>query len=372
LTFLFCIFSSFLIIRSQTVSQCNGYFVPNFGGAICQNTSFPACEHGFGCYNNSIVSTGSPYCQLVTNLQTPCNLTSQCTPVGMDCIQNQCRPKRWAGESCSINEDCLTLNCNSTTNVCQGFSLGSSCVASYDNKCDVNLFCQFNNTFYPNSTAAGNCVPALPIGAACVGSIGFGVILPRPLTDIASACANGSICDIATGVCTVPGTLPAGTNATNPASCVFGAVSYLSGVGCVNYCGTGANDPKCLTGYYCQCNGNTTNAGSCPTDNCATQKTAVYNCMNQFSCRDTWAGPAFLSLVLRSLSNGTCVNKNCQAQVWDYECCITNYGTRGDLTPGVTCANPPPPVAAPSISSTISSCFLLLISIIFFIFVVYL
>eukprot|EP01091_Cochliopodium_minus_P016747 TRINITY_DN636_c0_g1_i1.p1 TRINITY_DN636_c0_g1~~TRINITY_DN636_c0_g1_i1.p1 ORF type:complete len:375 (-),score=77.75 TRINITY_DN636_c0_g1_i1:71-1195(-) len=370
--FILCIFALFAIIKTQNVvSQCNGNFIPNFGGELCQNSSFPSCEHGYACLNNSVVTTGSPYCQIITNLQTSCNFTSQCTSIGMDCILNVCSPKRWAGETCTINEDCLTLNCNSNF-ICEGLPLGSPCVASYDNKCGKDLFCAYNGTFFPNSTAAGTCQPAIAIGQPCVNSIGFGFISPRPITDIASACANGSLCDIATGVCTVPGTVPVGSNATNPSSCAFGAYSHLPGTGCINYCGTGINDPKCLTGYYCNCNGNTNTSGTCSEDPCGTQKTAVYNCMNTKGCRDIWTGPQFQSLIYRSLVNGTCVYNNCQQIVWDYECCLTNFGTRGDLTPGVSCTNPPSPVPAPSISSTLSSCFLLLISIIFFIFVVYL
>jgi len=201
--------------------------------------------------------------------------------------------------------------------------------------------------------------------------LGLGIILPRPLTDYATICAGGSLCDIATGVCTRPGTIAAGINATLVASCAFTTTTWTNTTGCVNYCGTGANDPQCLTGYFCNC-ATSGSPGTCSADPCTVQKNAIVDCMTTNKCRDVWTGPQFQSLVWRSLSNGTCVYNFCQQQVWDYECCNTNYGTRGSLTNGVSCSNPPTAAPAPAMASTLSSGFLLLLSVCFFVFIVYL
>lgn len=315
-------------------------------------------------------------CAEITNLNTICNITQQCTSVGLGCIKNFCKPQKFAGEFCSISQECLSQDCSN--GVCVGYPNGSPCVASFDNRCGPNYFCKFNGTFFSNTSAAGECVPNLGVGMQCAAAIGYGKVLPLPFTSIVTSCAAGLICDTVSGVCTAPGMLTSSAsflNTSSPALCSFNQsfASVEGGYGCYSYCGTGPNDPLCNDGQPCLCgNTSTPTAGVCAPDPCASNKNAIVACLTMNDCKDTWSGPQFQSLIWRSLTNGTCIYNNCQQTVWDYECCLTNYGTRGDLTPGVACSSPPTAPPAPAVASALSSCFLLLLSIIFFVFVVHL
>jgi len=315
-------------------------------------------------------------CVELVNFNTQCNTSAQCLSTGLGCVQTFCCPKRFAGETCTINDQCYSTNC--TNCVCVGIGANQPCSPSFENTCNKGLFCQFNGSYNIDNTAQGYCLPQLQPFQSCVGAIGFGTIFPFPVTSVVSACSASYICDTDLDACLLPGniTIPTGTNfmpTSSPVFCAFSNYAYgqVNGVyGCVNYCGTGPNDPACLTGYPCSCTNST--QGVCIPDPCVPQKAAIISCMQMYNCIDLWTGPQFQSLIWRSLSNGTCIYTHCQSKVWDYECCLTNYGTRGDLTTGVICSNPPSALPAPAVASALSSCFLLLFSVLFFIFIVHL
>jgi len=294
----------------------------------------------------------------------------------LGCVNTFCAPLLFAGEFCSNSAQCYSVNC--TNGICIGIQQNQYCSASFENTCDVGLFCQFNGSYNVDNTAQGSCVPKLQAGQSCVAAIGYGQIFPFPISSVIAVCPYAYICEVNSNQCLLPGSLSITSGSTslpisNPALCAFSNYAYTSINGvpsCVNYCGTGVNDPICLTGYACSCSSNS--SGICSPDPCATQKNAIVSCMITNQCSDLYAGPQFQSLIWRSLTNGTCIYDNCQQKVWDYECCLTNFGTRGDLTNGVICSNVPSAPPAPAVASTLSSCFLLLLSVFFFIFVVHL
>jgi len=183
--------------------QCNGDYLAvgncAINGASASNAS--CCASGLFCVNNTCVTDSlGDYC----TSQTQC-MSSSFLP--MNCVNNTCSYVYGPGDSCSVNSDCITQNCNNS--ICQGIMIGQPCpTVGFPPQCSFGLYCATTNnnaTTCQNRTASGqNCTTPKQCmeGTTCFSSSSNGTATCQTIGTQSVggscmdslACASGSMC----------------------------------------------------------------------------------------------------------------------------------------------------------------------------------
>lgn len=223
--------------------------------------SFAVQTFSLTCSSYSCPPTGFKFANSTTCIQSQnssfyvqtCATGQTCNPMSGQCETEQSYNELgYAGDFCSSNSRCLSMNC--VTGICQGGKVDSKCSDHQD--CNPGLRC----------TAGGYCAALISIGSTgcsndydCVNNAGCNMTgstgrcleyLSQPIGSIVSDCNSGSSNLCKTAQCTKqPKFGTVGTCKVSVQSLKNLPVSCQSNMDCVGTDGLGTFTSTCSCGY---------------------------------------------------------------------------------------------------------------------------
>ncbi|KAJ3443380.1 dd-gdca protein [Anaeramoeba flamelloides] len=255
------------------------------------------------CYPNLWCNSNTGECEK-DNTGDKCSKGNECYS-GV-CIGDKCSNLKTSGESCIINEECLSNNCDSK--MCKGKLEGEACdPTTHTNgyECNKGLFCD---------SQTNECTMQLNENEDCLSPIWPNLI------DLPIICKSGFICDHNYNY--TFGSCKSLYSVNEEEQCGSSKVCKL-GLTCQNErcrkhfktCNLITN--HCPDGSYCNCSGKNF-SGNC------IQINNIQNCQSEAELLLLCSRYMYCDYQNDKNIQGTCYFENCFNQLRAYECCLNN------------------------------------------------
>lgn len=312
-TQIFLVFLLFIYSYAQNNITCSDIYYGREGEECVPGNSKRQCKQFLIC-NNNYCREGFPSSSCVKD--TDCIFGSPLEE-GVKCVKGLCLKRRYAGFTCSQNEECYTEECKG--GICTGKKLGESCNPLLPITCEKEHYCSFKDKVCkPQKKENEDCADYEPLEERLIPAGSNYMII----------CPGGTKCtrtlnSTQTPICKRIYYAKEGEACTSIDDCYL-QHSCVGGICKKDQIFKPCGASNCTENEECLCNNNGPPSCKAVSNKCSLSDTLRRwtDCWSDNNCK--WQRNPYNTMLTEVFLKETCMGQLCSDIAKEYFCCLFN------------------------------------------------